>query len=157
MANRGFSSSILLLALVMGLMFLHNPSLAAGQSTESTAVADAMQTAASVLTGTWSGTFYSKHSDVAPFTMTVVISADSQGHLIGSSTLNSECLKGARLKVTMGGSTVVLAGSDPEGDNMTVRGTLDSTGTLLNAKYILNGSASGNCETDDGTGSLAKR
>lgn len=113
--------------------------------------------AASDVKGTWSGTFFSKNSSVSPFTMTVVISADSRGHLIGSSTLNSECLKGAQLDVTVTGSQVVLAGSDEMGDNMTVRGTVDSTGTLLKANYILNGSASGRCETDNGTGSLTKR
>ena len=107
--------------------------------------------------GTWSGTFFSKHSNVAPFTMTVVISPDSRGHLVGSSSLNSECLKGVHLEVTVTGSSIVLAGSDEEGDSMTVRGTVDSTGTLLKASYILNGSASGRCETDDGAGSLAKR
>jgi hypothetical protein len=107
--------------------------------------------------GTWSGTFFSKHSNVPPFTMTVVISPNSSGHLVGSSTLNSECLTGAPLEVTVAGSTIVLAGSDEEGDSITVRGTVDSTGALLKATYILNGSASGRCETDDGTGSLAKR
>lgn len=107
--------------------------------------------------GTWSGTFFSKHSNVPPFTMTVVINPDSRAHLIGNSTLNSECLKGAKLQVTVTGSTVVLAGSDEEEDNITIRGTIDSTGTLLKANYILNGSASGKCETDDGTGNLGKR
>ncbi len=107
--------------------------------------------------GTWSGTFFSRHSNVPPFTMTVVINPDSQGHLIGDSTLNSHCLAGARLEVTVTGAEVVLAGNDGRGDNLTVRGTVDNTGTLLNASYILNGSATGRCETDDGTGSLAKR
>ena len=131
------------------------PLQAANQA--STAPAGSAQQAASDVKGTWSGTFFSKHSNVSPFTMTVVISADSRGHLIGSSTLNSECLKGAQLEVTVTGSQVVIAGSDEAGDNMTVRGTVDSTGTLLKANYILNGSASGRCETDNGTGSLAKR
>ena len=107
--------------------------------------------------GTWSGTFFSKYSNVAPFTMTVVISPNSVGHLIGNSTLNSECLKGAQLEVTVTGSNVVLAGSNEEGDSLTVRGTLDSTDALLKASYIMNGSASGRCETDNGTGNLAKR
>ena len=107
--------------------------------------------------GTWSGAFFSKHSNVAPFTMTVVINPDSRGHLIGTSSLNSDCLKGVQLEVTVTGSQVVFAGSDEEGDSVTVRGTVDKTGTLLKANYILNGSASGRCETDDGTGSLAKR
>lgn len=109
------------------------------------------------VTGTWSGTFFSKHSNTPPFTMTVVITPNGQGHLVGSSSLNSECLKGAQLNVTWDSSALVLAGSDEEGDSITVRGTLDSTGTLLKTTYILNGSPSGRCETDDGSGSLAKR
>ena len=44
-----------------------------------------------------------------------------------------------------------------KGNNITVRGTVDATGTMLKANYILNGSASGRCEADGGTGSLAKR
>ena len=115
------------------------------------------QQAAADVRGTWSGTFFSKHSNVEPFTMTVVITPNASGHLVGSSSLNSECLKGAQLQVTVTGPKVVLAGSDEEGDSLTVRGTLDSTGTLLTTSYILNGSASGRCETDDGTGNLGKR
>ena len=107
-------------------------------------------------TGTWTGTFFSKHEHVAAFTMTVVISPDSQGHLIGASTLNSDCLKDVRLEVTVEGSQVTLAGSDDEGNNITVRGTVDGTGTTLKANYILNGSASGRCETDGGTANMAK-
>jgi hypothetical protein len=107
--------------------------------------------------GTWSGTFYSDHEGVAPFTIIVVISKDSSGRIVGSSTLASHCLKNAQLQVKVTGSTVVLAGSDEAGDNMTVRGSLDNTGTVLNSTYILNGSATGGCETDDGTGSLTKR
>ena len=52
---------------------------------------------------------------------------------------------------------MVLAGSDPEGDSMTLRGTVDASGTLLNVRYIVNGSASGKCETDQGSGTLGKR
>ena len=89
--------------------------------------------------------------------MTVVVNPDSQGRLIGSSTLNSDCLKGVQLEVTVTGSKVVLAGSDDKGDNITVRGTVDKTGTMLKATYILNGSATGRCETDGGTGSLSRR
>jgi hypothetical protein len=107
--------------------------------------------------GIWSGTLYSKHSNVVPFTMTVEINPDARGHLIGASSLSSDCLKGAKLQVTVTGSTVVLAGSDEEGDNITVQGTVDASGTLLRSTYILNGSATGKCETDDGTGDLAKR
>ena len=115
------------------------------------------QRGATDVRGTWSGTFYSKHSNIAPFAMTVVISPDTHGHLVGVSSLNSDCLKGAQLQVTVTGSNVVLAGSDEEGDNITVRGTVDASGTLLKSTYILNGSASGRCETDNGTGDLAKR
>jgi hypothetical protein len=115
------------------------------------------QPAAADVKGTWSGAFFSRHSNVRSFTMTVVINADSRGHLVGNSSLNSDCMKGAQLEVTVTGSQVVLAGSSDAGDNITVRGTVDSTGTLLRANYILNGSATGSCETDDGTGSLAKR
>lgn len=107
--------------------------------------------------GTWSGTFFSKHANVASFTMTVVISPDEHGNLIGSTSLNSDCLKGVQLHVTVTGSKVVLAGSDERGNNITVRGLLDSAGSLMKSTYILNGSASGNCETDNGSGELAKR
>ena len=113
--------------------------------------------AATDVRGRWSGTLSSNHSGVAPFTITVAINADSRGHIVGTSTLNSQCLKGARLAVTVTGSTVVLAGSDKAGNNMTLRGSLDNTGTLLKSAYILNGSATGVCETDDGTGTLTKR
>jgi len=127
------------------------------KSKQATSAASSTQEPAIEIRGTWSGTFFSKHSNVAPFTMTVVINPDSGGHLIGTSTLSSDCLKDVRLEVTVTGSKVVLSGSDESGDNITVRGTVDKTGTLLKASYILNGSATGRCETDDGTGNLAKR
>ena len=146
----------LLLMSVMGAAYLYAASSTDGQSKQAISGSGSTQPAAEVR-GTWSGTFYSKHSNVAPFTMTVVINPDSRGHLIGSSTLSSDCLKDARLEVTVTGSNVVLAGSDEDGDNITVRGTVDKTGALLKASYILNGSATGRCETDDGTGNLAKR
>ena len=125
---------------------------AAGSSSD-----DSTESAAVDVRGTWSGTFFSKHSNVSSFTMTISISPDAKGNLIGTSNLNSDCLKDAQLQVTVTGSKVVLAGSNKEGDNITVRGTVDSTGTLLKSTYILNGSATGKCETDDGTGDLAKR
>jgi len=115
------------------------------------------QQVSSVLKGTWSGSFFSRYSNVPGFTMTVVINANSSGHLVGDSSLNSECLKGAKLQVTLNGSKVVLAGSDQEGDSLTVNGALDSTDSLIQASYIINGSPSGRCETDDGTGNLSKR
>jgi hypothetical protein len=131
------------------------PTVASTQQGVSTSSSQ-QQTALDVK-GTWSGTFFSRHSDVSPFTLTVVINPEAEANFVGESTLNSNCLKGAKLQVKVTGSTVVLAGSDPEGDNITIRGTIDSTGTLLKSSYVLNGSASGKCETDDGTGSLGKR
>ena len=153
MTSKTFSFDVLLLPLLLLMTMMGAASLYA---TSQIVSAGSTQPALDVR-GTWSGTFFSKHSNVAPFTMTVVINPDSRGHLIGTSSLNSDCLKGVQLEVTVTGSQVVLAGSDEEGDSMTVRGTVDKTGTLLKTNYILNGSASGRCETDDGTGSLAKR
>lgn len=75
---------------------------------------------------------------------------------IGSSSLSSGCLQGTKLQVVVTNTKVVLAGSDEEGDNITVRGTLDATDTRMKSTYILNGSASGRSETDDGVGDLAK-
>src|SRR5438132_6722949 len=141
-----FRVLLLSLLVLMGAASLY----AASPGDRSASGAGSTQQPATDFRGTWSGTFFSKHSNVAPFTMTVVINPDSRGHLIGSSTLNSECLKGAQLEVTVTGSTVVLAGSDKEGDNKTVRGTLDSTGTLLQTTYIPNGSATGRCEREYG-------
>ena len=116
----------------------------------------ATQSAAEVR-GTWSGTFYSKHSNVVPFAITLAIIPDARGRLVGTSSLSSDCLKGAKLQVTVTGPKIVLAGSDDEGDNITVHGTLDASGSLLHSTYILNGSATGKCETDDGSGELVKR
>lgn len=113
--------------------------------------------ASTTVQGTWSGTFTSNSPDISPFTITVVVSPDSRGHLFGDASLVFECIKSHRLQVTQNGSTVVLAGSDADGDNITFRGTLDTTGTLLNLNYVLNGSASRRCETDNGSGTLGKR
>ena len=109
------------------------------------------------LAGTWSGAFQSDHPNMAPFTITVVITPDANGHLVGQSNLESQCVRGIKLQVTTNGSNVVLAGSDNEGDSLTFRGTLDQTGTLMNMRYIANGSASGRCETDQGSGTMGKR
>ncbi len=161
MTSKAFSLNIVLLSSLLLMTMAGAASLYAAnppdQNKQSTSAPGSSQKAAADVRGTWSGTFFSHHSHVAPFTMTVVINPDSRGHLIGISTLDSDCLKGAQLQVTVTGSTVVLAGSDPEGDNITVRGTVDSTGAMMKSTYILNGSASGMCETDDGTGTLPKR
>jgi hypothetical protein len=155
-----FRARLFLLSLVMTMT--PTGSLYAASSTDdenklpTSATGSTQQTGIDVR-GKWSGAFFSKHSNVAPFTMTVVINPDSRGHLIGSSSMNSECLKDAHLEVTVKGSKIVLAGSNKEGDNITMRGTIDNTGILLTLTYILNGSATGSCETDDGTGTLGKR
>jgi hypothetical protein len=113
--------------------------------------------ASTTVQGTWSGTVTSNSPNTSPFTITVVISPDSRGRLFGAASLVFECIRSHRLQITQNGSSVVLAGSDSEGDNITFRGTLDSTGTLLNLNYVLNGSASRSCETDNGSGTMGKR
>lgn len=153
MTSKTLSFHVLVFPLLLMIMAV---SLCAAGQKGSSANGSAQQVAADVK-GIWSGTFFSKHANVPAFTMTIDIAPDSRGHLVGTSSLNSNCLKGAQLQVSVTGSNVVLAGSDEEGDNITVRGTVDKTGTMLNATYILNGSATGKCETDDGTGNLAKR
>ena len=109
------------------------------------------------LTGTWSGTFISSHSDISPFTITVKINKHSSGHLVGDASLVSDCLDSHRLDVTVNGSNVLLAGSDAKGDTVSFRGTVDATDTLLELNYIINGSPSGRCEIDNGTGTMGKR
>src|SRR5438874_11678367 len=136
MTSKAFSSRILLLSLLFLGATIGTASLCSARpADDQNKPSSSAHKTATDFTGTWSGTFFSKHSNVAPFTMTVVINPDSRGHLIGSSSLNSECLKGAQLEVTVTGSSIVLAGSDEGGDSMTVRGTVDSTGTLLRAGY----------------------
>ena len=76
-----------------------------------------------------------------PFTITVILGPDSHGRMVGNASVVAACLKTHRLQATVNGSNVVLAGSDADGDNVTFRGTLDSTGTLLTMNYILNGGA----------------
>jgi hypothetical protein len=127
-----------------------------GQSANAVSSGSSQQTATDV-SGTWSGTFQSDHADMAPFTITVVINPDAKGHLVGNSSLYSECVKDVKLQVTVNGSKIVLAGSDADGDSLTFRGTIDNTGTVLNLRYIANGSASGKCETDQGSGTMGKR
>jgi len=109
------------------------------------------------LTGTWSGTFISSNSDISPFTITVKINKHSSGHLLGDASLVSDCLDSHRLDVTVNGSNVLLAGSDAKADTVSFRGTVDATGTVLKLNYIINGSPSGRCEIDNGTGTMGKR
>jgi hypothetical protein len=109
------------------------------------------------VTGTWSGTFQSRQPNFTPFTITVVINTDANGNLMGASSVSSDCLKDGSLHVQVNGATIVLAGGDTEGNHITFRGTIDKTGTLLKLNYVLNGSASARCESDDGTGTMGKR
>lgn len=147
----------LLLSLLLMTMMKAGSLCAARSADDQNKPSGSAQKTATDFTGTWSGTLFSRHMNVAPFTMTVVISSDSNGHLVGAASHNSPCLKDVRLEVTVKGPEITLAGSDQEGDNITVRGTVDATGTILKVNYILNGSASGRCETDGGTGNFAKR
>ena len=109
------------------------------------------------ISGTWSGTFQSRQPHFSPFTITVVISPDASGNLVGASSVSSDCLKDGTLQITVKGSNIILAGGDTEGDHITFTGTIDKTGTLLNLHYVLNSSASARCESDDGTGTMGKR
>jgi len=158
MTTKIFPFRVLLLSLLsLGVTIGTASVCSASPGDEKTKASRSTTRATTDFAGTWTGTFFSKHATVGAFTMTTVIAPDSQGHLVGTSTLNSDCLKDVRLEVTVKGSQVTLAGSDDEGNNITVRGTVDVTGTTLKASYILNGSASGRCETDSGTANLAKR
>ncbi len=105
---------------------------------------------------TWSGSFQSQHEGVSPFTMTVVINSDARGNLVGMTNSAADCFADTSLQLTVKGVSVVLAGSDPEGNSITFRGALDNSGTILHLNYILNG-ANGKCESDNGTGTLGKR
>src|SRR6516164_5426576 len=75
------------------------------QSKQPTSDAGSTQQATTDVRGNWSGTFFSE--EFKPFTITVVINPDSRGHLVGDSTLDSDCLKSAKLVVTVTGSEVV--------------------------------------------------
>jgi hypothetical protein len=155
MQSKGFG---VLLFLVVSLFWTQSvrASRAADDQSSNAASKSARRTSPD-LKGTWSGTFLSKHPDARPFTITVVINPDSDGALVGTSSLESDCIKSPRLQVSVAGSKVVLAGSDEDGNSIMFRGTLDSTGTLLTMNYIANGSASGKCETDNGSGTMGKR
>ena len=112
--------------------------------------------------GTWLGTFRSRHSQAAPFTLTVVIGPDTHGrmlgHMINQSGITSCLARGdVDLYVIVNGSDVVLAGTDQVGNTLTFHGTIDNTGKVLTFNYVTNGSASGKCESDDGTANLQQQ
>lgn len=114
-------------------------------------------TTANNLLGTWSGTFMSRHENVDPFTITVVIDRDAKGALVGTAELSSNCIKGTKLQVAINGTDISLAGSDEDGGNITFHGTIDGSGSVLDLRYIVNGSSSGRCESDNGTGNMGRR
>jgi hypothetical protein len=156
--TKSLSRSLLLLVVAVLARAIFVPGVSASGNPNANAVsAGSSQQTATDVTGTWSGAFQSDHANVAPFTITVVINPDSHGHLVGNSSLYSDCVKDVNLQVTVNGSKIVLAGSDADGNSLTFRGTIDKTGTLLNLRYIANGSASGKCETDQGSGTMGKR
>jgi len=107
--------------------------------------------------GVWIGAFQSHNRETAPFTVTISIDQDEQGRLIGMLNHDSSCLDHVALEVIVEGSQVSLAGSDAGGNNITFHGKLDKTATLLDTRYIMNGSATGKCESDGGTGTLSKQ
>jgi hypothetical protein len=119
--------------------------------TNSMAVAQGQSHAA----GNWSGRF-SSHN-YASFPVSFAITQDAHGHLHGKASIVHPCIKDSTLIVTMVGNNIVLAGSDADGDTITFRGNIDNAGTLLNLGFVLNGSPSGRCETDQGEGSLGKQ
>src|SRR5215467_11221719 len=119
MTSRGFSICgwlFSLFLLMTGAACLYfSPSAEAQSNQTALPPAGSARPAAADVRGTWSGTFFPKHSNVAPFTMTVVINSDANGHLVGNSTLNSDCLKEARLEVMVTGVNVEMSGSDESG------------------------------------------
>lgn len=105
--------------------------------------------------GKFTGNFLSHH--FPSFPLTITISQDSNGKFTGVAALGSRCIANATLTIAVNGSNISLAGSDPEGDNITFKGMIQPGGTQLTLDYIVNGSASGRCETDQGTGTLFKQ
>jgi hypothetical protein len=121
--------------------------LAGGWSSPEAAVA-------SEFTGRWQGTLSSRNYGSVP--VTLVVNQGVGTKLTGAVNLISRCLRDADLNVTTAGSNVVMAGANPKGDTITFKGSLNDTATQLTVTYIINGSASGECETDDGSGTLKK-
>jgi hypothetical protein len=143
--------------LLIGFAVLQATAQVTGATSGAQGVGSATQGPAGDIVGTWSGTFFQPKSKLPAFTITIVIDRDASGHLVAKSSQDSSCVKDSNLQVTVKGRQVVIAGSDDEGNNMTLRGKVDAAGSLLSMKYIINGGASGRCESDIGTGSMAKR
>jgi hypothetical protein len=155
MTRAKFTLAVLLMlpASAGGVGPLGGPSMTGDQS----GITAAAASPEAAVQGTWSGTFRSKHSHIAPFTLTLVVNADMHGHL-NNSGLTSYCLlRDVDLHVTVNGSNAALAGTDEVGNTITFQGTIDKTGRVLTLNYVTNGSASGKCESDDGTARLVKQ
>ena len=109
--------------------------------------------------GRWSGAFHSRHANVRPFTITGPIDLDPRARLIYKAQVTTDCFKNFKdvdLEVTVNGPNFSAAGSNEDG-TVTLLGTIDGTGRLLNLQYIINGSYSGGCQVDTGTGDLQKQ
>ncbi len=119
------------------------------------ASAVALGQGASHMPGTWAGSF-SSHN-FASFPVSINVTSDARGNLHGRASMAHPCVRAATLIVTQVGSNVVLGGSDADGDTITFRGTIDPSGTLLDLSFVLNGSPSARCETDQGNGSMSKQ
>jgi hypothetical protein len=128
------------LGLVLAIMALSAIALAQGQSRAK---------------GNWSGQF-SSHN-FASFPVSIAITQDANGHLHGEANMAHPCMKGGKLIVTIVDNSIVLGGSDADGDTITFNGTIDTAGTLLDLSFVLNGSPSARCETDQGKGSMEKQ
>ncbi len=113
----------------------------------------ASQPTRDALVGKWTGTVSSRN--YASFVVTIDIGPDSKAHLVGD---GSPCFTEDDLVVTTSGSNAfTLAGSSKAGENITFKGTVESSGNQLDLTYIANGSSSARCETDQGAGTLEKR
>jgi hypothetical protein len=113
----------------------------------------ASQSTRNALVGKWAGRVSSRN--FASFVVTIEISPDSKAHVVGD---GSPCFTEADLGVTARGSdAVTIAGRSKAGENITFKGTVDSSGKQFDLTYIVNGSSSGRCETDQGAGTLDKQ
>ena len=111
--------------------------------------------AKSPVAGIWAGTLSSR--SFASFPVSIRVVQDAHGNLSAHATMTHQCVQESKLMVTVAGSNVVMSGSDADGNTVTFRGSLDDTGKLLDVSFVMNGSATGRCETDSGKGSLNKQ
>jgi hypothetical protein len=108
--------------------------------------------------GTWSGTFRARHAQKAPFTLNITVDQNKHARITNTSGITSCLARGdVDLHVIVNGTDVVFAGTDNNGNSITFHGTIDKTGKVLTFNYVTNGSASGKCESDDGTANLQKQ